>query len=123
MEHGEAEVAWDRPVFPTNMCGATKCWGEALARVYSGQHALSCICVRLTNPTFSQSGVWNPDALMSQTSPRDCAELFGRCVDVEDVDFAIVNGISGHRHPRLDLQISRETVGYEPRDGTAMPRK
>ena len=119
----EAEVAWDRPVYPTNMYGATKCWGEALGRVYSDRHGLSCICVRLTSPTFSQTGDWDADDLMSQTSPRDCAQLFGRCVDVEGVDFAIVNGISGHRHPRLDLEISREVVGYEPQDGTAVPRK
>ena len=119
----EAEVAWDRPVYATNIYGATKCWGEALARVYSDRHGLSCICVRLTSPTFSQSGDWSAEDLMSQTSPRDCAQLFGRCVDVEDVDFAIVNGISGHRHPRLDLKISRRVVGYEPQDGTALPRK
>ena len=119
----QAEVKWDAPVYPTNIYGASKCWGEALARVYSDQHGLSCICVRLTSPTFSQSGQWDAGDLMSTTSPRDCAQLFGRCVDVEEVGFAIVNGISRHRHPRLDVEISRRVVGYEPQDGTALPRK
>ena len=79
-------VAWDAPVWPANVYGATKvrppppdiaaylrgrpkvlakachccaltyislcwppiqCWGEALARVFSTSHGLSCICVRL----------------------------------------------------------------------------
>jgi dTDP-4-dehydrorhamnose reductase len=116
------EVAWDAPVYPTNMYGATKCWGEALGRVYSDQHGLSCICVRLTSPTFSQSGDWDAEDLMSTTSPRDCAQLFGCCVDAADVGFAIVNGISRHRYPRLDLAISSRVVGYEPQDGTALPK-
>ena len=118
----EAEVKWDAPVYPNNMYGATKCWGEALGRVYSDQCGLSCICVRLTSPTFRQNGDWNAEDLMSTTSPRDCAQLFGRCVDVEDVDFAIVNGISGHRHPRLDLGISRQVLGYGAQDGTSFPK-
>ncbi len=118
----QAEVKWDAPIYPTNMYGATKCWGEALGRVYAHRHRLSCICVRLTNPGFRQNGDWDPGSLMSTTSPRDCAQLFGRCVDVEEVDFAIVNGISGHSRPRLDLGISRQVLGYEPQDGTAFPK-
>jgi hypothetical protein len=98
------------------------CTVEDLGRVYADQHKLSCICVRLTNPSFRQDGDWDPDSLMSTTSRRDCAQIFGRCVDVEDVDFAIVNGISGHRRPRLDLEISRQVVGYVPQDGTAFPK-
>jgi nucleoside-diphosphate-sugar epimerase len=65
-----AGAAWDAPVWPCNVCefgvcgpiarllpvaltwsaladGATKCWGEALARVFSTSHGLSCVCVRL----------------------------------------------------------------------------
>ena len=30
------------PIYPQNVYGATKCWGEALARVYGQDHALSC---------------------------------------------------------------------------------
>lgn len=118
----QAGVEWNRPVYPTNMYGATKCWGEALGRVYADQHKLSCICVRLTNPSFRQDCDWDPDSLMSTISRRDCAQIFGRCVDVEDVDFAIVNGISGHRRPRLDLETSRKVVGYVPQDGTVFPK-
>lgn len=44
---GNGGVPWDAPVAPTNLYGASKAWGEALARVYSTSHGLSCICVRL----------------------------------------------------------------------------
>lgn len=40
-------IAWSAPVWPLNVYGATKCWAEALARVYSSSHGLSCLCVRL----------------------------------------------------------------------------
>ena len=114
----ESDVGWDRPVRPTTVYGATKCWGEALGRVYADQHGLSVICVRLCNPHFDQAGNWDQDDLISGISPRDAATLFGRCVDVDDVEFAIVNGISNHRHPRLDLEVSRRVLGFEPQDGS-----
>ena len=64
--HGRRMVYQDLPVYSTNVCGATKCWGAGM-------------------------------------SPRDCAQLFCCCVDPEDVDFALVSGISRHCRRRLDL--------------------
>ena len=119
---GSAPIRWDVPVFPRNVYGATKCWGEALARVYADQHGLSCICVRLGSPIFDQAGDWDPEAQYASISPRDTAQLFGRCVDVEGVDFAIVPGVSRHRHSWLDVEDACRVLGYEPQDGTAFPR-
>ena len=44
-QDGQA-ASWEVPIYPQNVYGATKCWGEALARAYDHEHALSCICVR-----------------------------------------------------------------------------
>ena len=118
----QTDVKWDVPVFPQNVYGATKCWGEAVARVYADRHGLSCICVRLGSPRFDQGGDWDPDAINGSFSRRDCAQLFGCCVEVEDVDFAIVHGVSRHRRSWMDLEVSRRVLGYEPQDGTAFPR-
>ena len=107
---------WDAPVYPQNVYGATKCWGEALARVYVEKGQLSCICVRLGSPVFQQDGDWDRDALCAQISPRDTAQLFARCVEVEGVDFAIVHGISHHHRSWMDLETSRQVLGYEPQD-------
>ena len=119
---GGPTISWDAPVYPQNVYGATKCWGEALARVYAEKRQLSCICVRLGSPVFQQDGDWDRDALCAQISPRDTAQLFARCVEVEDVDFAIVHGISRHHRSWMDLEISRQVLGYEPQDGTAFPK-
>jgi len=119
---GKTATDWDVPVFPQNVYGATKCWGEALARVYSDQHDLSCICVRLGSPRFCMDTL-KPEDLDKPSmgiSRRDTAQLFGRCIDVEDVDFAIVHGVSRHRRSWMDVEHSCLVLGYEPEDGTAM---
>lgn len=114
----DAEIGVDVPVFPTNLYGATKCWGEALGRVYASAHGLSCLCVRLVNPLFDPAGDHDADDITSGISAADAAALLARCVEVEDVDFAIVNGISRHRRGVLDWRPTRDRIGFEPRDGT-----
>lgn len=114
---------WDAPVFPQNVYGATKCWAEALARVYADQHGLSCICVRLSSPRFDQAGDWDPDQPEDGISPRDTAQLFLRCVEAEDLDFAIVHGSSRHKNGWMGLDHTCKVLGYAPEDGTAFPKK
>jgi nucleoside-diphosphate-sugar epimerase len=114
--NGERPVEWHDPVFPVNVYGATKCFGEALARVYSRAHGLSCICVRLGVPREEGHGHWHRNRPSFAISHRDMAQLFGRCVDAERVDFAIVNGTSRHERMWLALEETRRVLGYEPED-------
>ena len=111
----------DRPVFPQGLYGATNCWGEALARVCASRHRLSTVVLRLGNPTFDQAGDWDADEPSYMISPRETAALFAHCIDVEDVEFAIVHGSSLHRRPWLGLEFTRALLGYDPQDGTAFP--
>ena len=120
---GKVTTSWDVPVFPQNVYGATKCWGEALARVYADQHELSSICVRLGSPGYSQAGDWDADEPSMGISPRDTAQLFARCVEVEGVDFAIVHGVSRHRRSWMNVDDSCRVLGYEPQDGTVFPKQ
>ena len=119
---GKVTTSWDVPIFPQNVYGATKCWGEALGRVYADQHGLSSICVRLGSPRYDQGGDWDADEPSMGISPRDTAQLFARCVDVEGIDFAIVHGVSRHRRSWMDVDDSRRVLGYEPQDGTSFPK-
>ena len=123
--YGSSDTAatWEAPVFPQNVYGASKCWGEALGRVYADQHGLSCLSVRLTSPRFDQGGDWDAEARASGISPRDTAQVFGRCIDAPDeVMFAIVHGVSRHRNSWFRVSESDPRIGYEPEDGTAFPR-
>ena len=49
-------------------------------------------------------------------SKRDCAELIARCLDVEDVSWAVVYGISDNPRRFWDLSHARELLGWEPQD-------
>jgi nucleoside-diphosphate-sugar epimerase len=118
---GETPVEWDAPIYPTNVYGATKCWGEALGRVFSEQ-ALSCICVRLGSPRFEQNGDWDPDKPSMGISRRDTAHLFERCVLVDDLPYAVVHALSHHRKPWMAIDHTRRILGYTPIHGTAFPR-
>ena len=52
-------------------------------------------------------------------SPRDCAQLFGKCVEAPtDLDFAIIHGSSDHRQPMMSIEHTKNILGYEPQDGT-----
>ena len=59
-------VRWDAPVYPVNVYGATKCFGEALGRVYAHQHGLSCIMVRIGGAAWQQG----PDGIRSVPKPE-----------------------------------------------------
>ena len=110
------------PVYPLNVYGATKCFGEALGRVYAHQHGLSCIMVRLSSPRFDQGGDWDSAVPNATISPRDNAQLFRRCVEVEDVDFVIVHGSSLHKNEWMDLEETSRVLGYIPEDDTVFPK-
>ena len=115
-------ASWEVPIYPQNVYGATKCWGEALARAYDHEHALSCICVRLNSPTFDQSN-FTEDATDGGISPRDTANLFAACIDADqEVGFAIIHGASRHKDNWFLVSSSDPRVAYEPQDGTAFPR-
>ena len=121
-DRSRTPVDWDAPVYPSNVYGATKCWGEALARVYSHTHGLSCLCVRLTRPRFRQDD-FDPAADFHGVSARDTAQVFLRCVEApDDVKFGIVHGVSKHDGYWFQVSASDERIGFEPQDGTAFPK-
>jgi NAD+ dependent glucose-6-phosphate dehydrogenase len=121
-ENDHGRVLEDDVMYPPNVYGATKCWGEALGRVFSHKHGVSSIAVRLGSPRFDQARDWDPDRRHGSISERDTAQLFGCCVDVEDVPFAIVHGSSRHVKSEMDIADTCRILGYEPQDGTAFPR-
>jgi hypothetical protein len=64
----------------------------------------------------SENGMWMLDAFVSR---RDLNQLIEKCIEVENLQFAIFNGLSNNRFKRLDISDARELVGYEPQDDMA----
>ena len=125
-QRADPGVHWDDPINPPNVYGATKCFGESLARVFSNSHGLSCLCVRLGHPGLDMSNLaeGNWDVSSGNVSPRDCAQLFGCCVDAPlDIRFAILHGSSQHASPMMSIEHTKQLVGYRPQDGTAFAQR
>jgi nucleoside-diphosphate-sugar epimerase len=103
--------------WPMNMYAVSKCYGEATARMFAATTELSAICVRIG--AYERPGLGEPEwrhELSAYISPRDLNQLFRLCIDAEDIDFAVVHGISNNRVKRLSLTETRELLGYEPVD-------
>jgi len=55
----------------------------------------------------------NMDAFVSQ---RDLNQLIQCSIDVENLQFAILHGLSDNRFKRMDISDAKELVGYAPLD-------
>ena len=117
----DAVTTWRRlthesPVRPSGLYGASKVWGEAVARHYADAEGLSGICLRIgavnraDRPlALRQFAVW--------CSQRDIAQMIGRAIDAPDsVRFDVFFVVSDNRWSYRDIDHGRAVLGYEPRD-------
>ena len=114
----DVQVKTSEPVNPGDLYGVTKCFGEAMGRYMAEQEGLSVIALRIgafqpRESALGEQGVAMLDAWVSQ---RDLHQLIERCIDVENIKFAIFHGLSNNRFKRLDISDAREIVGYDPQD-------
>lgn len=115
---------------PDSLYGVSKAYGEALGRFYVDRHGLRVFCLRIgavresDEPTVpSENPLLDLDADGRRNrmravwlSRRDCAELIARCLDVDDVSWAVVYGVSANPRRFWDLTHARELLGWEPQD-------
>jgi NAD+ dependent glucose-6-phosphate dehydrogenase len=109
-------IADDAPPRPVNLYGASKAFGEAVAATYSAA-GLAGIAIRIgayDAPWFHESG--DATAAMAYVSARDLNDLLVRCIETENIPYAVVAGISDNARKRFDLIQTRRLLGYAPRD-------
>ena len=109
------------PTRPSGIYAASKIWGEALAYVYSFQHKLSILCVRLgwvveeNRPRPDHSG---GDWL----SFRDCARFLQLCIEApKELRYDIFYAMSDNRYRFVDLEHAHQVLGFVPVDGDLHP--
>lgn len=117
----DVQVKTSEPVNPGDLYGVTKCFGEALGRYMAEQEGLSVIAIRIGafQPREEARKETRASLLDAWVSRRDLAQLIQRSIDVENVTFAILHGISDNRFKRLDISDARALVGYQPQDNLA----
>jgi uronate dehydrogenase len=102
----------DMPVRPDGYYGASKAFGEALARFYVDEHGLSVICLRI--------GSWLPEpknvrSLSTWLSPRDMAQLAWRSIETP-LNWGIFYAISANTRRYWDIGPTQEQLGFESED-------
>ena len=114
----DVQVKTSEPVNPGDLYGVTKCFGEALCRYIAEQEGVSAIALRIgafqpLETVESEKGMAFLDGFVSK---RDLNQLVHRCIDAEDLNFAIFHALSDNRFKRLDITDARVRVGYAPED-------
>ncbi len=115
----DVQVHTGMPVRPINLYGATKCWGEALARLYADRRGVSVHCLRFgaVQPRDSEMIDLEHPYIDIILTMEDCVRLMVASIEAPDsVRFGIFHGLSDNRYKRLDISDTREILGYEPQD-------
>jgi len=113
------QVNTTMPVAPPNLYGATKAWGEALARFYSDQKGVVVHCLRIGWLTphdgeFLQNEATNILLHMTITH-NDLLRFFDACLESKH-GFKIWHVLSNNFWNRLDISDTCEQLGYAPLD-------
>ncbi|BCM91347.1 uronate dehydrogenase [Abditibacteriota bacterium] len=113
----DVQVKTSEPVNPGDLYGVSKCFGEALGRYMANQEGVSVIALRI-GAFQPESSAEKPDLgiMHGWVSRRDLIQLMEKCIDVENVRFAVLHALSDNTFKRLDISDARELVGYAPED-------
>ena len=109
----DERLAGGEPPRPDGLYGATKAFGEALARMYSDRFGLEVLCVRIGSfedrPTDARH-------LTTWLSPADAVRLFRACLTAPEITFLTVYGVSANSRSWWDLGEAGRRLGYNPQD-------
>ncbi|NIR30223.1 MAG: NAD(P)-dependent oxidoreductase [Gammaproteobacteria bacterium] len=110
----DRRVGPDAPVRPDTRYGVSKVFGEALGRLYADKYGLSVVCLRIGSfrpePT-------TPHMLATWISPRDTVELVRCALEVADIHFEVVYGVSANDRNMWDNP-GAQRIGYAPQDNS-----
>lgn len=114
----DVQVKTSEPVNPGDLYGVSKCFGEALGRYMAEKEGLSVIALRIgaLQPLEAARDAGAVGMMDAFVSHRDLNQLINRCIDVENIGWAVFHGLSNNRFKRLDISDARELVGYDPQD-------
>jgi len=120
-------------VRPDSLYGVSKIYGEALGRFYHDRYGIRVYNLRIgscredddpRSPAIAKGNSWlklEPAQAYARyratwLSQRDCAQLVACCIDAEDVDWAVVYGISDNPRQFWDITHAHDLLGYTPQD-------
>ncbi len=105
------------PTHPTEPYSASKVWGEGMCRIYHDAHGLATVCLRIgaVNKEDRSLFAWTDSLWCSQRDVVNIIELSLQAT--ASPCFHICYGVSDNRHRWVDLESSRQALGFQPQDG------
>jgi NAD+ dependent glucose-6-phosphate dehydrogenase len=118
----DGPVTTDMPPAPLSPYGFSKLFCEELGRGFAEETGISFIALRIGYFQRGENlpgpwmgiGVWGQSMWLSN---RDMMHAAERAIEAENVPFAILNLMSDNSGMRWDIEHTRKTIGYAPRDG------
>ena len=103
-------------VWPTDVYGASKVWGETIGRYFADAHGLSVLCVRI-GWVGQEDRPQTPRQISCYLSHRDVVQALEKCIEApDDLRYDIFFATSSNRWSYRDLEHPRQVLGYEPED-------
>lgn len=111
---GPIPLVTHKDVRPGGVYGATKVWGEALARHFSDAYDMSMICVRIGSVTEGDKPS-DPRQKSIYLSHKDVCQILQLSIDApEDLKYDVFLATSNNRWSYRDLEHPRKVLGYLP---------
>ncbi len=101
------------PIRPDSMYAVTKCFAEAMGRLYAEKAGLSVVCIRIG---FFQDRPLEERHLAVWISPADMTHLVRCAVEATGLRYEVVYGVSNNRRRWWDLSRARKVLEYDPKD-------
>jgi nucleoside-diphosphate-sugar epimerase len=109
-------LTYEAPIRPGGVYGASKVWGEALARVYADAHGMSMLCLRIGRVREEDRPV-DPRDFSVWCSQRDVVSMIAACIEApESLRFDVFYVVSDNRWSYRDLGHARAVLGWTPAD-------
>ena len=106
----------DAPLRPSGLYGASKVWGEALARAFSDAHGMSMLCIRIGRVRAEDRPMSAREAAV-WCSQRDVVRMIAACIEAPaGLRFDVFYAVSDNRWNYRDLGHARAVLGWAPVD-------
>jgi nucleoside-diphosphate-sugar epimerase len=106
----------ETPTRPSGVYGASKVWGENLARHFTDTTGLSIICLRI-GAVNRENRPYQPRHFSVWCSQGDIAQMVEKCVAAPDsLKYDIFFVVSNNKWSYRDLTHANKVVGFEPQD-------
>jgi nucleoside-diphosphate-sugar epimerase len=122
-EFDKVPPTWDKidhrsPYWPVSFYGATKAFGEVLGRMFSSEHGISVINLRI-GALLKSNRPEIPRHVPGFLSHGDCVQMMDLCLSAPDtLRFDTFDVISNNRWATRDTSHARDVLGYDPKDSS-----